>query len=77
MNFPLNVVMAKKTAVGLKISKLIKEGKSHKQAVAIAVQMHASGSLGPKGGYHPASGARSSGRGLKKQLRRRRHLRRK
>ena len=41
----------KKSPVSWKISKLIKEGKSQKQAVAIALSMQNQGRLGPRGGY--------------------------
>jgi len=40
-----------KTGVDYKITKLMKEGYSRKQAVAIALNMKKSGKLGPKGGY--------------------------
>ena len=41
----------KKSRVGYKISKLVKEGKPHNQAVAIALNMEKNGRLGPRGGY--------------------------
>ena len=41
----------KKDPVSIKISKLIKEGYPHKQAVAIALSMRNNKSLGPAGGY--------------------------
>lgn len=40
-----------KTSVGYKISKLVRSGTPHKQAVAIALSMKAKGRLGPRGGY--------------------------
>ena len=40
-----------KTGVDYKITKLMKEGYSKKQAIAIALNMKKSGKLGPKGGY--------------------------
>jgi|TARA_R100000455_G_scaffold18315_1_gene9007 hypothetical protein len=40
-----------KTPVNKKISKLKKEGKPRKQAVAIALTMKRKGKLGPRGGY--------------------------
>ena len=40
-----------KKAISSKISKLRKEGKKPKQAVAIAMNMKKKGKLGPKGGY--------------------------
>ena len=45
--------MAKKRskAISAKISKLVKEGHTRKQAVAMAMSMQRSGRLGPKGGY--------------------------
>lgn len=41
----------RKSAVSLKVAKLIKEGKSPKQAYAIARNMQRGGRLGPRGGY--------------------------
>jgi uncharacterized protein YoaH (UPF0181 family) len=43
--------MAKDKAVSKKIKKLMDEGKSQQQAVAIALSMEREGKLGPKGGY--------------------------
>tara|TARA_A100001388_G_scaffold157888_1_gene117775 strand:+ start:325 stop:729 length:405 start_codon:yes stop_codon:yes gene_type:complete len=40
-----------KSPVSYKISKLVREGVSHKQAVAIALNMNSKGRLGVKGGY--------------------------
>ena len=37
--------------VSTKVSKLVREGYSRKQAVAISLQMEQSGRLGPHGGY--------------------------
>ena len=41
----------RKTAVGKKISKLRKKGKSQRAAVATALSMKRAGRIGPKGGY--------------------------
>ena len=44
--------MAKRgTAVSQKISKLVREGKPQKQAVAMALNMKREGRLGSRGGY--------------------------
>ncbi len=40
-----------KKRASMKISKLIKEGKSKKQAVAAGTNMAKKGKVGPKGGY--------------------------
>ena len=40
----------KKTRVSYKISKLVKEGIKHNQAVAIALRLDQNGMLGPRGG---------------------------
>lgn len=42
---------AARSAVSAKISKLVGEGKPHKQAVATALSMARAGRLGSKGGY--------------------------
>tara|TARA_R110002020_G_scaffold164181_1_gene350654 strand:+ start:3149 stop:3286 length:138 start_codon:yes stop_codon:yes gene_type:complete len=43
--------MAENKVVSKKIKKLIDEGKSQQQAIAIALNMKREGKLGPKGGY--------------------------
>lgn len=43
--------MAKDKAVSKKIKKLMEEGKSQQQAVAIALSMEREGKLGLEGGY--------------------------
>ena len=43
--------MPKKSALSLKVAKLIREGKSPKQAYATARNMQRKGRLGPRGGY--------------------------
>ena len=40
-----------RSPVSYKISKLVREGVPHKQAVAMALSMHDAGRLGPRGGY--------------------------
>ena len=40
-----------KSPVSKKISKLVREGVPHRQAVAMALSMKNSGRLGPRGGY--------------------------
>ena len=46
--------MVRKTPVGYKISKLMKKGMPHRQAVAVALSMEQKGQLGPRGGYRRA-----------------------
>ena len=50
----------KKSPVGLKISKLMKEGYPHKQAVAIALSMKDQGRLTKTGGYRRSRRIRRS-----------------
>ena len=48
-----------KSPVSRKISKLVREGYPHKQAVAIALNMQSKGRLGHKGGYRRKSRKKS------------------
>ena len=52
----------RKSRVGHKISKLVREGYPHKQAIAIALSMDQAGRLGPLGGYRRVKKSRSRSR---------------
>lgn len=52
----------KRDAVGKKISKLVHEGKSQKQAVATALAMKRRGRLTPGGGYRRVHRKTTAGR---------------